>query len=110
MNFPEEQVSELNRLFPGVQACEEGGTTFLLIPNLKLPDGCKPEAVDALFCPTARDGYTSRLFFAEKVKAGPNWNGAARVLERNWFAFSWKVAEGLRLAQMVAEHLRGLRT
>ena len=111
MDFPKEQVEELKRLSPEVQGCEEGGATFFLIPQLQLPAGCKPESVDALLCPTARDGYNSRLYFAERIqsKVSPNWNGAVRIAERNWVAFSWKTPEGMRLVQMVAEHLRGLR-
>jgi hypothetical protein len=112
MAFPEEQVEELNRLSPDVQQCEEGGRSYLLLPGLFLPEGCEPATTDALLCPTERDGYPSRLFFADRVKspASPNWNATGvRLFERNWHAYSWKVNPNLRLAQMVAAHLKGLR-
>ena len=32
-----------------------------------------------------------------------------RIAERNWHAYSWKTSPNLRLAQMVAAHLRALR-
>jgi hypothetical protein len=107
-----DQIAELCELAPGVQRGVEGGTVFYLLPHLVLPPGCKPERVDALLCPTPRDGYPSRLFFAEQVSSpsSRNWNGSARILERNWYAFSWTVSEpNLRLAQLVAAHLHALR-
>lgn len=112
MTFPDDQVEELKLLSPGAERCEEGGKTYLYLPGLSLPDGCAPARIDALLCPTERDGYSSRLFFAVRVQspASRNWNAnGVRILERNWEAFSWKVPPGLRLAQMVGAHLRGLR-
>jgi hypothetical protein len=112
MPFPEDQVAELKQLCPDVTEVEEAGCTFLLLPGLNLPDGCSPARTDVLLCPTARDGYASRLFFAEKVqsKVERNWNATGvRIAERNWHAFSWKANPNLRLAQMVAAHLGALR-
>jgi hypothetical protein len=110
MTFPEDEVRELSRLFPGTEQSDEGGTPYFLLPQLLLPSGRSPERIDALFCPKGRDGYPSRLFFAETI-ASPvarNWNGV-RILERNWYAVSWRVREGLRLAQAVRAHLDALR-
>lgn len=110
MTFPEDEVRELSRLFPGTQQSDEGGAAYFLLPQLLLPTGRSPERVDALLCPKGRDGYPSRLFFAEVIASptGRNWNGV-RILERNWYAVSWRVREGLRLAQMVRAHLDALR-
>lgn len=45
--------------------------------------------------------------------ANPNWNGPFRILDRNWHVFSWMADQNdqnnLRLAQMVALHMGGLR-
>lgn len=112
MEFPEDQLSELKALFTNVAKCEEGGATFFLIPELAMPDGCQPTQVDALLCPSARDGYSSRLFFATEItsRTARNWNSKqVRIVDRNWFAYSWKVRPGLRLAQLVAAHLGALR-
>jgi hypothetical protein len=112
MSYPEDQVAELKLLCPDTSEVQEGGCSFLLLPGLHLPDGCSPARIDALLCPTARDGYASRLFFAEKIqtKAQRNWNATrVRIAERNWHAFSWKTNASLRLAQMVAAHLRALQ-
>ena len=112
MSYPDDQVAELKLLCPDVSQVEEAGCTFLLLPALNLPDGCRPARTDALLCPSARDGYASRLFFAEKVKAKAerNWNATGvRIAERNWHAYSWKTNPNLRLAQMVAAHMRALQ-
>lgn len=113
MTFSEDEVDELRRLHGDVQTADEGGCTYFLIVGLPLPEGCNPTRVDALLCPTPRDGYPSRLFLAERPssRSSLNWNGQVRLLERNWFAYSWKItaSERLRLAQIVQIHLRGLR-
>jgi hypothetical protein len=111
MSFPQDQVAELKQLCGGVSQCGEGGCTFLLLSELRLPEGCSPSVNDALLCPTPRDGYQSRLFFAERIqtKNKLNWNGQVRIVERNWEAFSWKVSAEPRLIQMVAAHLRAFK-
>lgn len=111
MTFPQDQIDELKTMFPGLLAYDEGGNTFFLLPNAELPPGCTPARMDLLLCPTPRDGYPCRLFFAERVSCSkqPNWNGHARIIDRNWHAFSWKRDQALRLAQMVVDHLGGLR-
>jgi hypothetical protein len=113
MSFPTEQIAELRALVPGVMACEEAAVTYFLLPGIQLPAGCKPSTVDALLCPTPRDGYESRLFFSQVVTSSThrNWNvHNTRIVDRQWSAFSWKTNKpGLRLAQMVAEHLSALK-
>lgn len=111
MSFPADQVSELKQLCEEVSQCEEGGCMFLLISKLRLPETCTPLVVDALLCPTPRDGYESRLYFAERIqtKNQLNWNGRVRIVERNWEAFSWKVSAEPRLIQIVAAHLRAFK-
>ncbi|MDD5259490.1 MAG: hypothetical protein PHD29_05940 [bacterium] len=111
--FPEDQISELKKLSPDVMLAEEGGIEYLLIPKLAMPPNCDPAIVDVILCPVQRDGYPSRLFFAQKVKSPKtlNWNGQdVRILDKTWHAYSWKVIRpGLRLAQMVSAHLAALR-
>jgi hypothetical protein len=113
MSFPDDQVRELVRLFPGVQQAGEGGLTYFLIPALQMPPERVPECTDALLCPMERDGYPSRLFFAQQITGGgpgTNWNANnVRILERNWFAVSWRVNPNLRLAQMIPAHLEAFR-
>ena len=107
-----EQLEELLRLHPGAKQATEGGTAFYLLPQLVMPAGVQPAVVDALLCPTERDGYTSRLYLSAQVSGipGRNWNGAVRLFERTWYAVSWRTRSGLRLAQMVSAHLDAFRT
>ena len=111
MTFPENQIKELKKIVPSISYAEEGGYTYILLENLQLPEGCIPSIVNALLCPSPREGYESRLFFESMITGCPqrNWNGKIRVLERNWFAFSWRVPSNLRLAEILLVHLKPLR-
>jgi hypothetical protein len=112
MSLPKDQIAEVKQLCPNVRIYEEAGCSYLFLPGLNLPDGCSPASVDALLCPSARDGYPSRLFVAERVKSPTerNWNAnGVRIAERNWQACSWKTNPNLRLIQMIAAHLGSLR-
>lgn len=111
MDFPQDQFAEMKSLFGDIMRSEEAGVTYMLVSKLKLPESCKPAEVDALLCPQGRDGYPSRLYFAQQIQSprALNWNGNIRILEQNWFAFSWKIEPNLRLAQMIAAFLRVLK-
>lgn len=114
MNFQEDQIQELKKICPDVQIAEEGGFTFFFLPQMKLPLGCAPEVVDFLYCPTNRgDGYPSRLFFSAKISGSfpnRNWNGAARILDRTWYAISWKINQEQRLIQQIRAHLEPFKS
>jgi hypothetical protein len=112
MKFPEDQITALKSITPGVSSANEGGYDYLLLENLILPDGCQPAIVDVLLCPLPREGYQSRLFFSSKITGCPtrNWNGNIRVLGRNWFAISWQTQSGLKLVDMLMVHLKAIRT
>jgi hypothetical protein len=111
VTLPDDQLAELKHLFGALQLAKEGGITYVFLPAATMPKGCSPANMDLLLCPTPRDGYESRLYFAGSVqgKTGLNWNGNTRVLERNWVAYSWKTDANLRLAQMIQAHLQALR-
>lgn len=108
----EEHVDELRSLCPDAKAVVEAGLDYVLLPALKLPEGCNPGAVDCLLSLGARDGYNNRLLFAQVVgsRQARNWNGQnIRILERNWFAYSWRVPAGLRPIEILIAHLQALR-
>ncbi len=110
--IPEDHLQELRTLCPDARTASEAGIDFVLLPGLKMPDGCNPGATDCLLSLGPRDGYSSRLFFAQVVNArsGRNWNGQnIRIVERNWFAYSWRVPEGLRPIEILIAHLQALR-
>ena len=115
MSFPSDEIEELKSCFAGLSTASEGGTAFILIPEMSLPAGCEPKVVDALLCPAPRDGYTSRLFVSAKIThqgKGQNWNPAPGVviLGRQWWAVSWKAQDSnKRLSAMLASHLEAFR-
>lgn len=114
MSFPSDEIEELKSCFAGLSTASEGGTAFILIPEMGLPAGCEPKVVDALLCPTPRDGYASRLFVSAKIThqgKGQNWNAAGVViLGRQWWAVSWKAQDSnKRLSAMLASHLEAFR-
>tara|TARA_B100001971_G_scaffold162689_1_gene153000 strand:+ start:3487 stop:3828 length:342 start_codon:yes stop_codon:yes gene_type:complete len=112
IEFPQDQIAELKALVTEVSTATEGGFTYFYLPKLRLPTGCISEHADALLCPMPRDGYESRMYFSEIVKPqGLNWHQKdIRILDRSWFAFSWKTNRSdIRLAQMVMEYLRAFK-
>ena len=111
MDYPREQIEELKQYCRKLSAVTEGGVTYLHFEGLRLPSGCQPAECDALLCPGPRDNYPSRLYFSTQIQ-GPytrNWNASnARIAERNWFAFSWRVdIPSLTLTQLLIAHLNG---
>lgn len=111
MSFNEAQLDELKLIAPNLSSSQEGGYNYILIEKLVLPSGCNPPVVDALLCPEPREGYQSRLFLSEQITGCPgrNWNGRIRVLNKNWYAISWQVPNGLRLAEALLIHLKAFR-
>ena len=111
MEFPTEQIEALKPYCASLRALVEGGTTFFYLEKMPLPVGCTPSSCDALLCPSSRDNYPSRLYLSVKVESpySRNWNVTdARIGEKNWFAFSWKVElPGATLVQILLAHLAG---
>lgn len=103
------QIDALKSVFPDLEVGKEGGTDFILIREMPLPDGCVPNRVDGLLCPSARDGYPSRLFLSESIAhfgKGTNWNAAGvRILGRQWWAVSWMTRADQTLIEMIQNHL-----
>lgn len=111
MPFNEEEIKELKTIASNISFATEGGYEYILIEKLQLPDGCNPSEVDALLCPTTKDGYESRLFFSSQISGCPsrNWNGNIRVLDRNWYAFSWRINSQHSLTKTLLLHLNSLQ-
>jgi len=107
-----EHMEELRAVCPGAKQALESGVDFVLLPELKLPEGCSPGQADALLCLGPRDGYENRLFFSQQInsRTARNWNGQnVRILEQNWFAYSWRAPAGLRPIETLIAHLQALR-
>ena len=103
-------IEELKRYCGKVGMFPEAGFTYYFLGDLRLPAGCEPPVCDALLCPQLKDGYPSRLYFSVQVNGryARNWNFNARIGEKNWLAFSWKVdLANPTLAQLLVAHLSG---
>lgn len=106
-----DQAQHLKAYCKGVSTLQDGGMTLYRLEALALPDGCSPPRIDALLCNFERDGYQSRLFFAQRLQCPieRNWNFDGPIAGQRWFSFSWKVdPSGLCLRQLLASHLEGL--
>jgi hypothetical protein len=99
-------MEELAALCPNVREMEEAGHRYVSIPELIIGG----KVLGGLLCLTDRDGYPTRLFLTEPVLGkGQNWS-AHQILGRTWHTCSWnQVSSTLRPAQVLAEHMRGLR-
>ena len=112
MAYPQDQIDELKSYCSKVGALTEGNSTFLYLEQLRLPEGCEPALCDALLRPfQGADGYPSQLYFSAQIKSPypRNWNVLnARICEKNWFAFSWKVNPASpTLVRILRAHLSG---
>lgn len=107
--IPSEHLSELQLVCAGASEMTEGGQEYIHLPALKLPEGCSVKEVEALLCLSPHSGYVTRLFLAQPPGRGANPTSHC-ILGRTWHSWSWNhVPNTLRPAQVLAEHLRGLR-
>ena|ERR1700688_637200 len=88
----------------------EGWRKLILMMGLRFYAGGVERKVDALLClnhdnPT----YPTKLYLAEQVGGGVNWNETAYLLGRSWFTFSWRdVTANQPPVEILAAHLAAL--
>jgi len=107
----DEQLAELRTVCPGAVPMQEGGTTYVFLPSLRLPNGCSPSEMDALLRPgPGPDGYTTRLYLSVPFpNKGQNWT-VHQILARTWHTPSYNNVPGeVRLIEILANHLKVLR-
>lgn len=109
MAFEQSQLDELAHQCEQVSIHTEGQNDFVLLSQLQLETDGRAVVMDALLCPSAHTGYSTRLFLSEQVPGkGNNWK-QHQILGRNWHTWSWnQVPETQRLVQILASHLRAL--
>jgi hypothetical protein len=107
----EDDLRELDYLCSGAKEYTEFGLTYILLPQLRPPSDCTPAVLDALLCLSPRDGYPTRLYFAQQVasKNGLNWNAQNVAIQRSWFAYSWNYVASGRPIEVLAQHLKALQ-
>lgn len=111
MPLMEQELDELRKISPEAAIYSEGGKDYVLMPYVRVPDPSSALVTDLLFCPTEREGYPSRLFFAQQVpsKTARPWT-SFRIIGREWWAYSWRVEAGTNsLLQLIGIHMGALR-
>jgi len=103
------EFANLKDLHAGAVLHQEGGKPVVLLPAFSFVAGGKGETMDLLLHPSAHSGYVTRLFFERKIEGrGAHWK-QHRLLERTWWAPSWKnVQPDQPWTSMLCEHLRAV--
>jgi hypothetical protein len=103
-------LAELTLFCLGARLFTEAGHRYVDLPGLSFTSDGQQVVRDALLGIDAHGGYLTRLFLSAPVpNKGGNWSTHV-VLGRTWHTWSWNhVPATLRLAQILAEHLRALR-
>lgn len=112
MEYQSSEIEALKKVASDLSSTQEGGRTFFLLKNFKLPNGSVPDRMDLLFCAESVNGYPSMLFF-EKQPTGCNsllsWTGAITILGRSWVSFSWRMPESsMNLVERFLAHFTPL--
>lgn len=88
----------------------EGWRKLIYMKGLRFWVGSKQFVMDAILClnhdnPT----YPTKLYLADNVGGGVNWNESAYLLGRNWPTFSWRdVPANQPYIDILAAHLAPL--
>lgn len=111
MRDPGLELQVLRSVWADAEIVGDGEKKYVLLPKLTVRMAGQARIVAALLRPWANgDGYTTRLFFSERVSSkGNNWN-VFNILGRTWHACSWQsVPEDLPWLEILASHLRPLQ-
>jgi hypothetical protein len=100
------EFANLKGLHADAVLYQEGGKPVVLLPAFSFVAGGKGETMDLLLHPSAHSGYVTRLFFERKIGGrGASWT-QHRLLERMWWAPSWKDVQPARpWTSMLCQHL-----
>lgn len=108
---PEAELRPIADLCDGqVSYRTEGWRKLIHMQGLRFYAGGVERKMDAVLClnhdnPT----YPTKLYLAEQVGAGLNWNETAYLLGRSWFTFSWRdVSPNQTPIEILAAHLAPL--
>ena len=105
-----EQLASLSAVCAQAQVMTEAGIEVIVLERLKVRVSGQAHELDAVLCPGAHSGYTTRLFLSQSFpqKVG-NWT-VHQLLGRQWHTWSWQgVPAELPLLQMLMCHLDALR-
>jgi hypothetical protein len=109
VTISEDRLSPLRSLCESAQVLQEGGHEYIYLKNLRIRVAGETHVVEAVLCPSANNGYLTRLFLSVAFpKKGANWS-VHQILGRVWHTWSWNgVPADLPLLQMLLCHLDAL--
>ncbi len=107
---PEAQMNRIRAVYPDAVALLEGSLTFVFLPALLIATGHGPVDLDALLCPHAHSGYTTRLFLSAVVPGPlPNWTEHT-LFNKKWYTWSWNnIVADQAWMSILANHLAAFR-
>lgn len=110
MSDADSEYQQLKKVHPSAVLLKEGGVPVVLLPEFLLSTRGKSLTMDLLLHPSSHSGYVTRLFFQQKIDGvGDNWT-THRVIERQWWAPSWKdVIPAQPWTSMLCAHLWAVR-
>jgi len=105
----ESAFATLKAMHPTAVLLREGSKPVVLLPKFSFVANGKGVIMDLLLHPSEHSSYVTRLFFERKIDGkGANWR-EHRVVDRNWWAPSWKdVKPDMPWTAMLCEHLRAV--
>jgi hypothetical protein len=108
----EEELAAIRPLCSGpVTYHEDGWRQAIHIPGLRIPEQGQHREVDALLVLNHDNpNYPTKLYLAEQLGCGLNWNESHYILGRHWYTFSWSnVPMSLPAIEILAIHLAQLK-
>lgn len=83
---------------------------LIYMQGLRFYVGGVERKLDALLCLNHNNAtYPTKLYLAENVGGGVNWNETAYILGRQWHTFSWRdVHRNQRIIDILAAHLAAI--
>lgn len=109
-NNTEPDLQPIAELCDKVSLKTEGWRKLIYMEKLRFLVGAKNFVMDALLCLNHDNTtYPTKLYLAENVGGGLNWNETAYLLGRNWPTFSWRdVSADQPCIDILAAHLAPL--
>ena len=85
----------------------DGWRRLIFMQGLRFLVAGVEQKMDALLCLNHDNpAYPTKLYLADQVGAGLNWNETAYILGRNWHTFSWRGVEPTQAPiEILAAHL-----
>lgn len=108
----EEELAAIRPLCSGeVTYHEDGWRQVIRVGKLRIPEQGQHREVDAVLVLNHENPtYPTKLYLAEQLGCGLNWNESHYILGRDWFTFSWaNVPNTLSPVEILAIHLAQLK-